>query len=101
MPTVDEMAKAPWEKIDTIEQAFTQPRYAPTGTENGNVSGSYHFCGWNKTWSGATPSLGWFGPANTKGTYCVRGSATFSAAPEYTGSKCADNIGSTYQQVVE
>ena len=74
MPTTEEALTWPIASITPTfyDAVLTAPRYVPMGTGASEVDGRFHVCAvaW---YSGAAPACYWWGPANTNGTFCVRG----------------------------
>ena len=92
MPTTQEALTWPIGDVSPTfyDAILTAPRYVPMGTGAADVEGRFHVCAvaW---YSGSAPACYWWGPANTNGTFCVRGEGTaLPSIEEGCGTVCAN-----------
>jgi hypothetical protein len=92
MPTTEEALTWPIGDVSPTfyDAILTAPRYVPAGTGAADVDGRFHVCAvaW---YSGSAPACYWWGPANTNGTFCVRGEgAALPSIAEGCGTVCAN-----------
>ena len=92
MPTTQEALTWPIGDVSPTfyDAVLTAPRYVPAGTAAGEVDGRFHVCAvaW---YSGSTPACYWWGPANTNGTFCVRGEGVgLPTISDGCGTVCAN-----------
>ena len=101
MPTTEEALSLPTDAFNEPYwgAALTSPRYVAPGTSPEQVDGTFHICA--VAWfNSIDATCQWWGPANTNGTFCVRGGGgPMPAVPDACATACA--MSEVWEPVVE